>query len=453
MLEIARDLDNLLAAGDWLLLRRGLDELYRLTMELLWLCGQLGWYHALLSLLDRGISVLKALTLSGPADSVAQRKRNLVLSVLLMNKGEVFQRIGPLTRARTYQEEAEKLLRNAESQDERWFEARWRLGRIQAMQWYREGHFPEATDVFRSLLSELEAGGLKMWPYSDEAAYIWRAEISYMLGYQAWALGRYEEACRYTEQSKAFSKQIASEWGAALSSATRTLALFYTGKYEQAEIEALHGVRVMRAFGDRFCGSACMSALGRLYVAWGKYDRARIYGRRLLALAYPFGLQVQSASALCILGAVELALGNVGRAKERYEAARAQYQRSGSAESVGYAACLVGAGGVALAEGDLTAAHEHLRGALISTTCTRGDAADAVMILAQAFLTEGHLERATELLAFVVVCPPTQHSTREQARKLLDDLETRVLPEVFAAAVTRGRARQVDEVVAELVGG
>ena len=230
MPEMAHDLDNLLTAWDWLLLRKNLDEVYLFIMEIFWLCAQLAMYHTLLPLLDRGIRMLKGLALSEPAGSVAQRKRDLVLSVLLINKGETLQRIGRLTSARIYQEEAENLLRNAESQDERWFEARWRLGRIQALQRYREGHFLEATDLFRSLLSELEAGGLKMWPYSDEAACIKRAEISLHLGYQAWALGRYEEACCYTEQSKALAEQIASEWAAAFSSHARTLALFYHGQ-------------------------------------------------------------------------------------------------------------------------------------------------------------------------------------------------------------------------------
>ena len=84
MPEIARDLDNLLTAWDWLLLRQDLDEVYLFIMELFWLCAQLAMYHTLLSLLDRGIRVLKALALSEPADSVAQRKRDLVLSVLLI---------------------------------------------------------------------------------------------------------------------------------------------------------------------------------------------------------------------------------------------------------------------------------------------------------------------------------------------------------------------------------
>ena len=78
---------------------------------------------------------------------------------------------------------------------------------------------------------------------------------------------------------------------------------------------------------------------------------------------------------------------------------------------------------------------------------------DAVVGLAQVFTAEEQGERAAELMAFAVTCPATQHSTREQAKKLLDDLETRLPSEIFAAATARGRARQIEDVVAELMAG
>jgi len=39
-----------------------------------------------------------------------------------------------------------------------------------------------------------------------------------------------------------------------------------------------------------------------------------------------------------------------------------------------------------------------------------------------------------------------------QVKMVMQQLEAQLPPEVFAAAIARGRARQIDEVVAELIG-
>ena len=72
---------------------------------------------------------------------------------------------------------------------------------------------------------------------------------------------------------------------------------------------------------------------------------------------------------------------------------------------------------------------------------------------------EGQWEAAAELCAALLSWPATPHYAPETTQHLRAELEQRLRqleaqlpPEVFAAAVARGRARQIDDVVAELVG-
>jgi hypothetical protein len=77
--------------------------------------------------------------------------------------------------------------------------------------------------------------------------------------------------------------------------------------------------------------------------------------------------------------------------------------------------------------------------------------AEAVAGMAEVRLTAGELTTTVELLAFLQAWSPSPHAVRERAAALLVELEAELPAEQFAAATTRGQARQVDDVVAELV--
>ena len=70
---------------------------------------------------------------------------------------------------------------------------------------------------------------------------------------------------------------------------------------------------------------------------------------------------------------------------------------------------------------------------------------------------EGRLEAAAELCAALLSWPATPHYTpntvqhlRQELAARLQKLEAQLSPEVYAAAIARGRARSVEEIVAEL---
>jgi hypothetical protein len=76
----------------------------------------------------------------------------------------------------------------------------------------------------------------------------------------------------------------------------------------------------------------------------------------------------------------------------------------------------------------------------------------AISVMAQIFLAQGKMEAAAELCGFLLAWSATTYAVRGRVAKAMQELETWLPPDRITAAVARGRARQVDDVVAELVG-
>jgi hypothetical protein len=64
---------------------------------------------------------------------------------------------------------------------------------------------------------------------------------------------------------------------------------------------------------------------------------------------------------------------------------------------------------------------------------------------------DGDPVRAAELLAFVAAHPYTPHRVRQSAAKLLAELQAELPSDVYVATTARGRARELTDVVAEIV--
>lgn len=63
----------------------------------------------------------------------------------------------------------------------------------------------------------------------------------------------------------------------------------------------------------------------------------------------------------------------------------------------------------------------------------------------------GDIAIAVELLALVADHPFTSHATRERVKELLRELEAELPPEVFGRVTAQGRARELEDVIAQLL--
>ena len=91
-------------------------------------------------------------------------------------------------------------------------------------------------------------------------------------------------------------------------------------------------------------------------------------------------------------------------------------------------------------------------------SCTLEFVIGAIAAMAELLHAEGQAEAAAELCAALLSWPVTPYCIHDTAQRVrpeletcLQKLETQLPPEVFAAALERGRHRQIDEVVAQLL--
>jgi tetratricopeptide (TPR) repeat protein len=312
----------------------------------------------------------------------------------------------------------------------------------------------ESKRLFEAQLTYLEdrrgAGhGLRL---DDAEIWFRQAQQYHFLMMNAWALGRYAEAQAYEERSPALAGKV-GEYPKAHALRWLAVTLHASGAYTRAQQVLHEAMRILRTFGDSGNTALAFHTLGLLEFAVGRHQPARALFRRSLTTAEELGWAKLRVQALNGLAATALTLGQIGEAQRLYEESVALFERPGSGPGLYLASAVVGLGQVALAMHETDRAKGHFRQALNTTGRAAWETAQALAGMAQAIQQEGDLVYATELLACVESWPAAWHETRQQVTQVLRELAVQLPPNVFAAAVERGRSRQVDDVVAELVGG
>ncbi len=454
--EIAAEHGNLSAAWDWFVATDGLDEVRTMILGLYWIAFRYGWGRAFMQLLEACALKLKEGAAARAHVPDRGDERVLVQATLL---AALLDGVNLVSRESwdAWIREATSLLAQGETDDERWREMRWLL-RYRLAQGHRTwGNYAEAVALFRTLLPELDEGRFRPWPYTDDARYRWQIDGRMQLGRSMLCLGEYAEAQRLAEQSIALAKQIGAEGLRWECDGLRAEALIYADDCREAEKTARELLRAFRAVGASVGVAWAFWIMGQALAGLGSYVRARACFRRTLAFARETGdLLIES---LHHLGNVELVLGNLAEARRLYGELISLCEGRGL--SYGVVVGLTGLARVALVADDLAGAKEHLLRALKTQPRSRPiqHTIEAIAALAEIEQAEGQWEAAVELCAALLSWPSTPHYAPETLQHLrlelemrLRQLEVQLPPEVFAAAVARGRARQVADVVAEIVG-
>ena len=187
----------------------------------------------------------------------------------------------------------------------------------------------------------------------------------------------------------------------------------------------------------------------------GHHDQARAEAQRALDLCRDSGLQSGAQMCLWLLGSVALAVEAYAEAERWLQQSMAIQPESPQARDRGIAlafSCIV-----ALRLGRLRQAKHRLLEALRSAVPVTDFSLGVLAVLARALLYvhEGDLERAVELYALVSRYPfvANSHALQAIAGRDLAAVAATLPPEVAAAAQARGRARDLEATVAELLGG
>jgi hypothetical protein len=114
---------------------------------------------------------------------------------------------------------------------------------------------------------------------------------------------------------------------------------------------------------------------------------------------------------------------------------------------------LAGLGHVACIKGDVGQSRRCIQSAL-AVAMDAGRVIEAMAVLIEwgrLMIGESEPVQAVELLGFVLHHPATRHAARGRAQELLGELRTELPPDVFDAAMARGRARDLEEVASQVL--
>jgi tetratricopeptide (TPR) repeat protein len=223
-------------------------------------------------------------------------------------------------------------------------------------------------------------------------------------------------------------------------------------QYDEAEQHFLAFLRIAKEIEHRRGEAKSLGNLGKVAYLRGQYARARALHEQSLAIVRQLGERMYTVIRLDSLGEVGLALGDLDRARTRYREALLLAEEMVDLEYV--ASAHSGLGAVALAAEDVPAARRRYRRALeVALEDPRVDTGRETLVsLAKLYAHVGERERAVELVTLAHSVPTGfWRETLLGTSALLEELRSGLSPEAYAAAQERGRARDLETTMVELL--
>jgi predicted ATPase/DNA-binding SARP family transcriptional activator len=359
------------------------------------------------------------------------------------------------------------------------------------------GLLQERETVFGEAVVALQAGGLEELNEEREAALglalVLQSHFSRYLGYadkgdelvqeglailrrlgirrevaHGYAIASYQppidpiEARQLLEESLAISREL--ECYPAMSEALRLLS-FVTlrqGAHREAEEYGREALSVSSESGSRTAVAFALALLGHIARERSEKARAKRCYEESLALFTEVGHFYAVGRLHQHLGDVALAVGDYEEARIRHEQALACYKDAGAywvVEHVVIGGCwgvpvsLQRLGDVALEAGDTADARQQYGQSLEMAIDHPHPELYLQVLLGPARLLaqEGHVKKAVEVAALARHHPVSVEETRDRAQELLDELQAGLLPDAYTAAEARGRARNLETTMRELL--
>jgi len=437
--EILEDVDNVWAAWGWAVERGDVETIGR-CVEMLVYAGRVRrWYHEMTQAFDHAAPVLRQhLHLDRAGLRHARREQTaLVLADMLSKQALLCGWHGMSSRAAELSEESLALVEDVEPgvrRDSVTIYAKVVLGSFFA----GRGDPVKGKQLCQEALALAEEVGA---PWDREYAL-------FHLGMHASHEGRYPEAEGFLQRAIAIADDIGERVWKAHSLNRLSWVCWAEGRYGRGQMVAEESLRIFEELGDPAGIAFGMLRLGEIATALGKYDLASQHFQKSHAAADEISAPILLGEILNGQGTFALALAQPAAAKGRFEESLAVARE---AEHVGLLTeALTGLGYAYLGLGEPQQARECFCQALEGAMETEWTylAVSAVMGMATLLAVEGDLHRAGELVALVLQHPSSTQADRNRAQDLLSELP----PQMIAATVARGRARELEEVAPEILG-
>jgi len=226
------------------------------------------------------------------------------------------------------------------------------------------------------------------------------------------------------------------------------------GNYDEGRPLLQESLAMKQAVGSKIRIAECQELLGEIAYAQNQFAEAEAHFREELAIWHEFGNRALLARSISRLGAAVLAQNRLSAAAGLLAEALAIALGCGDAHGISRAHTQLGY--LALKQEALDRARRHWRSALdvawrVHDRSQLLVTLDALIGLAILMGQAGDTERAVELLVLVRSAARIDRRTETQAEQLLAELEARLSPARFAAALARGRALKLGAAVAAML--
>jgi tetratricopeptide (TPR) repeat protein len=429
--EIEAEIGNVRAAWDWAVSQIRMEEIETSLGSLAEFYYLRAWYQEGEAVFARAAQRLtEGRTVVGSSQETSRRSA-LVLGRILAQQGRFCDRLGLPGKADMLLRESLAMLRQLSARRETAYALSY-LG--DALVEQGSPQYQEALGIFREIgdqrgvATALRALGGKLVPQ-----------------------GEYGEARRLAQESLALFRALGNAKGTRGSLGNLGYIAWVLGEYEEAQRLHQEAYALSQEIGDRDGMAQALMSLGRDAAGLREYERSRQLYHKGLAIERDIGNLSGVAVALGDLSELATVLGEYAEAAQLAEESLAMDRRLSRPIEIAWASRVLG--NVAREQGDLEGARRHLRRALETGMSARATAPALLTMtgIAALLMREGELERPVELLVFILHHPSTWRWTKDRAAPLVAKLEAALSPECFAAAQERGRARDLDTTVQELL--
>jgi predicted ATPase len=412
------------ASGDGL---RVLAQVLSIRSNVNWMLGRTKLCS---QLLRQSLALLERSGLDDP-------DTRLEKAYVLLEMGRVASDSDPVEATRLY----EQSLTLFRALDDRWGTAAalYALGKVaQGL-----GAYAEARQFHEDSLTIRQALG-------DQ-----RALADSLAGLGAIALyqGEFTEAEHLMRESIAIHQEIGNRAGIAGGLSSLGTTFIFLGKFAKAASVLQESATVYNELGSRPSLALSTITLGHAKAHSGEYEQARVQGEFGLNLSRKISYQRGIGHACWLLGYVALAEETYIEAEQLLQKSVATFRELGQREELG---SVLGVLGMALCGlSQLSQARQHLQEALHTATQIRGLAQSISVLRGIALLLaeRGDVERAVELYALVSRYPIVSNSrlSEDTVGRHIAAVAAGLPPEVVAVAQERGRTRDIEATVAELL--
>lgn len=261
-------------------------------------------------------------------------------------------------------------------------------------------------------------------------------------------LGEFDEARQLFQAGLVIYQSSGDRYGLAMTLKSLGGVLSRVGDYAEAGRVLHESLAIFKALGNAQGRSQALNNLGVLASIQVKHAEAQAYWRECLAIHRELNNQKGTADALNNLGTEAVSMGEYSEAQSLLEQSLAIYRAIGHRPGVAFS--LDSLGHVACGLGDYAAAHRHFREALRIMMDIRAVtyAIEVLVGIAKVLIKEEKYLPALDMLAFALNHPKCVPEVKDNAARLLSELEVCLSPQVIALAQA-GRPQDLESVVAE----